>query len=268
MSIIKEFIDGVWKGEMKCTGPKAGESDLWKNVGRIVLFNWTDICRSGTHVKAHRTEKDKKNVSHFEKFVTEGCEKADELAKEGAMCDQGYVAQARAGTFSAREKKYTQLSSMQPAFTVWWRNGGTVQNSSRSQRKVEFRGSTKRGDEALNGTVCCCQQEPMSVMWKRQQVHEDARTMYRAEILGKDFGKMVNATYGRTRYGEKNGQAGRSFDLVQKMLGLRTKENEITIDELLQAGASGHNRAWQNVETNSGSCRWQDPRQGGKALED
>ena len=34
------------------------------------------------HVKAHRTKKNKKNVSQFEKFVTEGNEKADELPKD------------------------------------------------------------------------------------------------------------------------------------------------------------------------------------------
>ena len=48
---------------------------------------------------------------------------------------------------------------------------------------------------------------------------------------------------------------GEYFDLVPKMLGLRTTENGTKIDELLQAGASGHKRAWQHVETNSGSER-------------
>ena len=42
------------------------------------------------HVKAHRTKKDKKAMSHFEKFATEGNEKADELAKEGAMLHEGF----------------------------------------------------------------------------------------------------------------------------------------------------------------------------------
>ena len=37
------------------------------------------------HVKAHRTKKDKKDMSQFEKFVADGNEKADELAKTGAM---------------------------------------------------------------------------------------------------------------------------------------------------------------------------------------
>ena len=59
---------------------------------------------------------------------------------------------------------------------------------------------------------------------------------------------MEKATFGRTRYGNKNGQAGSSFDLVQKMFGLRETENGTEIDELLQAGASGHKRAQQNVK--------------------
>ena len=54
--------------------------------------------------------KEKKDMSHFEKFVTEGNEKAGELAKEGAMLDEGFMAEARAKTM--------QPCSMQPAFTV------------------------------------------------------------------------------------------------------------------------------------------------------
>ena len=50
------------------------------------------------HVKAHRTKKEKKDVSHFEKFVTQGNEKADQLAKAGAMLDEGFLAEAIAET--------------------------------------------------------------------------------------------------------------------------------------------------------------------------
>ena len=53
---------------------------------------------------------------------------------------------------------------------------------------------------------------------------------------------------GRTRHGKKNGEAGRSSDLV-KMLWLCTTENGTQNDELLQARASGHKRAPKNVET-------------------
>ena len=37
-------------------------------------------------------------MSHFKKFIAEGNEKANELAKEGAMCDEVLMAQARAST--------------------------------------------------------------------------------------------------------------------------------------------------------------------------
>ena len=63
--------------------------------------------------------------------------------------------------------------------------------------------------------------------------------MYRAEILGNFVGKIEKAKYGRTRCGKENGQAWRSFDLVQKMLWLRTTENGTKTDELLQTGEGG-----------------------------
>ena len=49
-------------------------------------------------------------MSHHERFVTEGNEKADELAKDAAMWDEGFVAQARTGTFQQeREEVYAAL---------------------------------------------------------------------------------------------------------------------------------------------------------------
>ena len=55
-------------------------------------------------------KKDEKEMSHFEKFVTEGNEKADALAKEGAMLDEGFMAEARAKTVQQeREEVYAAL---------------------------------------------------------------------------------------------------------------------------------------------------------------
>ena len=49
------------------------------------------------HAKAHRTKKEKKEMSHFGKFVTEGNEKADDLAKaRRAVLHEGFVVGARA----------------------------------------------------------------------------------------------------------------------------------------------------------------------------
>ena len=70
-------------------------------------------------VKAHRTKKEKKEMSHSEKFVTGGNEKADELAKEGAILEEGFMAVARAETMSSSERRCMQPCSTQPAFTAW-----------------------------------------------------------------------------------------------------------------------------------------------------
>ena len=43
-------------------------------------------------------KKEMRHVSLFEKFISESCEKAHELAKEGAMLDEGEMAHVRATT--------------------------------------------------------------------------------------------------------------------------------------------------------------------------
>ena len=98
---------------------------IWEELHLLVS---KEISVEVEHVKAHRTKKDKKDISHFEKFATEGKEKADELAKVGAMLDEGFMAEVRAKTVRReRERsKCTQPCSMQPAFTVWWKNGRIV----------------------------------------------------------------------------------------------------------------------------------------------
>ena len=58
-----------------------------------------EISMEVEHVKAHRTGKDKKETTQFVKSVADGNEEADELAKEGAILDEGFVAQTRAKTF-------------------------------------------------------------------------------------------------------------------------------------------------------------------------
>ena len=80
------------------------------------------------HVKAHRTNNDKKEMSHFEKtFVTEGNEKADELAKEGAMLDEGFMAETRAETVQQeREEVYAALQYGSEFSLFGSKNGRTV----------------------------------------------------------------------------------------------------------------------------------------------
>ena len=130
-------IDGLCRGEGKCIDPKAGDADLWIKIWEeLHLLMSRELLVEAEHVKTHRKKKDKKDISHFEKFVIDGNERADELAKAGAMLDEGFMAETRAKTVQqGREKKCMQPCSMRPAFTVWLRNGKIVRSSSRSQKK-------------------------------------------------------------------------------------------------------------------------------------
>ena len=105
------IIDGLWKGEMKCIGWKAkrcGFGFLKKCWEELHYLRSNEILIEVEHVKAHRTEKERQRMSLVEKFITEGNEKADELAKQGAMVDEGFMAQARASKIQQeREEVYT-----------------------------------------------------------------------------------------------------------------------------------------------------------------
>ena len=59
----------------------------------------------------------RKRCRIFEKFVTEGNEKADELAKAGAMLDEGFMAEARAKTeasFHCQVEEWKDCEEFQP----------------------------------------------------------------------------------------------------------------------------------------------------------
>ena len=71
----KGIIDGLWRGERKCIDPKAGDADFWIKIWEeLHRLAERDIVVEVEHVKAHRTKKEKKEMSHFGKFVTEGNE--------------------------------------------------------------------------------------------------------------------------------------------------------------------------------------------------
>ena len=56
----------------------------------------------------------------------------------------------------------------------------------------------------------------MYEVWKKWEVHQNARKVHRAEVLVRKVGQMGKATFGRPRFGEKSSQAGRNIDLVQE----------------------------------------------------
>ena len=103
-------------------------------------------------VKAHRTTKDKIEMSHFERFVTEGDEKTKEFAKAGAMLDEGFMAEVRAKTVQQDPKRCMQPCSTHPAFTAWRRNGKIVKSSSRSQKKGRILWMRKGRKQSIEGS--------------------------------------------------------------------------------------------------------------------
>ena len=67
----KGIGDGLWKAEMKCIDPKAGDADLWINIREELHHPISrDIVVEVEHVKAHRTKKDKREMSQFERSLS------------------------------------------------------------------------------------------------------------------------------------------------------------------------------------------------------
>ena len=91
------------------------------------------------HVKAHRTKKEKKDMSHFERFVPESNEKADELTKAGAMLDEGFMAEARVVTMQQeREDVYAalQYGASFHCLVEEWKDYGELKPKKKEKRGV------------------------------------------------------------------------------------------------------------------------------------
>ena len=75
-------MDGRRRGERKCIHPKVGDADfvdqIWEEMQLVSL---KEILVEVEHVKGAQLREGQNEMTHFEKFVTDGNEKADELAK-------------------------------------------------------------------------------------------------------------------------------------------------------------------------------------------
>ena len=143
MSTTKELLMGHGEEE-KCIDPKAGDADLWIKIWEeLQLLN---VKRNMEHVKAHRTEKDQKEMSHFEK--------ADDLAKTGAMLDEGFTAEVRAKTVQQeREEVHAALQYAASFHCMVEERKDCEELRPPAERKVDFCGQEKGGNEASNGVV-------------------------------------------------------------------------------------------------------------------
>ena len=143
-----------------------------KHWGRVTSLYVEKILVEVEHFMAHRTGKDKKEVSHFEKFVIEGNEQADVFANEGALLDEGFMAQTRAKTVQQqREEVCAALRYAASLRCVVEERKDCEELKLQPKERWTFL-DKKRGSKTSNGTVCKCQQVSMHEMWKRQQVYE------------------------------------------------------------------------------------------------
>ena len=116
-------------------------SKIWEELHLLIS---KQILVEVEHVKAHRTKKDKHEMTHFEKFVTDGNEKADELAKAREMLDEGFMAEA--GAKRVQQEREEVFAALQYAarchyLVEAWK---AVKRSSRSQEKSEFSWTSKK----------------------------------------------------------------------------------------------------------------------------
>ena len=202
------------------------------------------------HINAHLTEKDKKEMTHFEKFVTDGNEKADELAGKGAMLGEGFMAQTRAKT--VQQERVGVCAALQYAASFHclveeWKDCEEL----KPQPKEKWASVDKKREETKHRTEWCAEAEKYRCMrCERGSKYMKMKGKCTRQKHLSIFWKLWKATFGRPRFGKKSGQAG-------WMLGLCERENGTKIDEQLQAGASRHKRVQQDVTTNPDSRRRQ-----------
>ena len=88
-------------------------------------------------------------------FVTDGNEEADELAKAGAMLDEGFFAEARAKTVQQeREEVHAalQYAARFHCFLEDWKDCEELKP--KPKEKLIFVEREKGGNETSNGVVC------------------------------------------------------------------------------------------------------------------
>ena len=75
---------------------------MWEEVRR---FHQEGTFLEVRHVAAHLCKKERQDMSLVERFVSEGNEKADDLAEDEAMLDRGEMAQITVSTVQLRSEE-------------------------------------------------------------------------------------------------------------------------------------------------------------------
>ena len=124
---------------MKCTGPSAGDADLWIGV-------WEELhCLRSKEIfiedtSRHIVRRRRGGKCRSLKNIPEGNEEADELAKEGGMSGGGFMAQARASTIQQEGEENERSLAVCSQFSLF---GGRLEILGRAsgyvKREVDLR---------------------------------------------------------------------------------------------------------------------------------
>ena len=95
-------------------------------------------------------------MSQFERFVTDGNEKADELAKAGRQVrfwTKDLWRKREQRQSSRSEKRYMQLCSPQPVSGAWWKNGKTEELKPKPNEKWIFADKKRKRSTERSGVL-------------------------------------------------------------------------------------------------------------------
>ena len=147
----KGIIDGLWKREMKCSGPKAKDADLW-----IALWEELNKLRSKGHFGRGRSMS--RRIALRRKSSNSRSAKSLSLRamrkrmswqrKERCWMEVLWRRQEQALS-SKKEMKCTQPCSTQPVFIAWWKNGKIAKNLSLSQERSGSSWNRKRRKRSI-----------------------------------------------------------------------------------------------------------------------
>ena len=173
----KGILDGLRKGEKEVSS-----QERKMQIYRYKFWRNYTVWQKVEHVKAHRTNKEKTNMSQFEKFVNEGNEKADALAKEGAMLDEGFMAEAKAETMQQeREEVYAalQYAASSHCLVEEWKDCEEV----KPKPKEKWTSVDHKREETMPRTEWCAEADKYRRMrcGRGSKLHEDARNMHQTK---------------------------------------------------------------------------------------
>ena len=177
-------------------------ADFWMKIWEeLHTMAARDMAVEVEHVKAqaHRTKKEKKEMSHFERLVTEGNEKAHSLAKAGGLLDEGFMAEARAETIQQELEEVfaaLQYAASFQCLVEEWKDREELKL--KPKEKLISVDQEKRGDESCDGVARGNQQVSVLEVWKSSKYMKLPGKCRGPKNLSGLFWTMEKTSFGRS----------------------------------------------------------------------